>query len=288
MPTETGPKSRLRDELIRRAKLGEISSEDAENEAYRAGCEPLEVLPESLDLDPRTEEDWTLPMVLVWIIERDPSAVRAVWTKARRDATQWVSAPLASSNGTDPANKISWEKALDPLTVWDVEAVVEELAPFMLPPIIISGPRAHADLLASLQSGHLPAQGKRYETGERHAISASDWVNLDWLEDQTASAEMVGSRMEKTPKYDEVTISGQKVREIWPPLDELPSEEYHRHDWTVDCATLWVAHRNPTLFHFVGLHRPRASAILGCWVAGSRTKKEPVRGHENGRAPGNT
>jgi hypothetical protein len=261
MPPETGSKSRLRDELIKRAKLGEISPEDAEDEAHQADCEPLEVLPESLDLDPRTEEDWTLLMVLVWIIERDPNAVRAVWTKARRDATQWVSTPLAASDGTDAANKTSWElKALDRLRGWDVEAVVEESAPFMLPPIIISGPTAYSDLLAKLQSGHLSAQGKHCETGERQAIPTSDWMNLDWLRDPTASAEMVGSRMEDAPKYDEVTISWQKVREIWPPLEELPSEEYHRHDWTVDCAILWVAHRNPALFHFVGLRGPRARA----------------------------
>ena len=114
------------------------------------GCEPLEILLELSDLDPQTEEDWTLLMVLVWIIERDPSAVRAVWTKARRDATQWVSAPLAGSDGTDAAHKTSWElKALDPLKVWDVEAVVEEIAAFMHPPIIVPGLTAHSDLWAN-------------------------------------------------------------------------------------------------------------------------------------------
>ena len=85
-------------------------------------------------------------------------------------------------------------------------------------------------------------------------------MNFDWLEDQTASAEMVGDREDRAPKYDEVTVSGQKVREIWPPLEDIPSEKYHRPDWTVDCAILWVAHRNPALFHYVGLRGPRARA----------------------------
>src|ERR1039458_6600858 len=97
---ETGPKSSPRDELIGRAKLGEITPADAESEAMHFDCGPLEIRPESLDLDPRTEDEWTLLMALVWIIERDPTAVRAVWSRARGDATHWVGSPLADSDGT--------------------------------------------------------------------------------------------------------------------------------------------------------------------------------------------
>ena len=94
MATETGPKPCLRDELIRRAKLGEITPDDAESKAMRAHCGPLEVRPEALDLDPQREDQWTLLMALVWIIERDLTAVCAVWNRARRDATEWVDSPL--------------------------------------------------------------------------------------------------------------------------------------------------------------------------------------------------
>ena len=88
----------------------------------------------------------------------------------------------------------------------------------------------------------------------------SEWTDLDWLADRAAPADTVGCRIENAPKYDEVRVLWQKVREIWPPLEELPSGEYHRQDWSVDHATLWIAYRNPALFHFVGLSGPRARA----------------------------
>src|SRR5271166_1215746 len=115
MATEPGLKSRLRDERIRRAMLGEITPEDVESEAMLVDCGPLELRPESLDLDPRPEAQWTLLMALVWIIERDPTAVCAVWIEARRAATHWVGSPLAESDGTGASKKTSWElKPLDP------------------------------------------------------------------------------------------------------------------------------------------------------------------------------
>jgi hypothetical protein len=200
-------------------------------------------------------------MALVWIIERDPSAVRAVWNRARRNATEWVASPLAESDGTGAEHKKSWElKALDPPTVGDVDAVIDEEAAFMLPPFIVTGLAARGALWASLQSGRLPAQGKRCGTSERIEIPMSHWTDLDWLPDRAASADTVVGRMENAPKYDEVSVSGQKVREIWPPLEDVPSEEYHREDWTPDHAALWIAYRNPALFHFVGLSGPRAQA----------------------------
>jgi hypothetical protein len=89
MSMETEPKPSLRDELLARAKLGEITPEEAEDEALLDGCGPLEVRSypidpnqrtEPADLDPGTEPAWTLLMALVWIIARDPIAVRAVWS----------------------------------------------------------------------------------------------------------------------------------------------------------------------------------------------------------------
>ena len=195
MATETRPKLCLRDELIRRAKLGEITPDGAESKAMRAHCGPLEVRPKSLDLDPQTEDQWTLLMALVWIIERDLTAVRAVWNRARRDATEWVDSPLVELDGTEAEHKKSWElKRLNPPTVGEVDAVVEEAAGFMLPPFIVPGLAARGALWASFRSGRLPAQGKRSGTSERIDIPMSYWTDLDWLADSGASADTVGDR----------------------------------------------------------------------------------------------
>jgi hypothetical protein len=198
-------------------------------------------------------------MALIWIVMRDPSAVRAVWGKARRKATHWVESPNAESNGTEVADKKSLElEPLDPVDVSEVEAIVEEAMVYMFEPFVVPGRNALTELWANLQSGHLLAQGKHCETGERRAIPASDWAHLDWLGDPAASADMVGIRTENLPHYDEVNVPAQMVREIWPSLDEFLSEEFYREDWTVEAARLWVAYRNRALFHFVGLSGPRA------------------------------
>jgi hypothetical protein len=106
----------------------------------------------------------------------------------------------------------------------------------------------------------LLARGRRCGTSERQAIPASDWTDLDWLEDPAISADTVGGRIENAPKYDGVSVSGQRVREIWPPLEEVPAEEFRRADWNVEHAVLWIAYRNPALFHFLGSSSPRAKA----------------------------
>jgi hypothetical protein len=63
----------LRDELLTRAKLEEITPEEAETEALFAKCGPLEVRSYPIDidsemaladLDPETEPAWTLLMAL--------------------------------------------------------------------------------------------------------------------------------------------------------------------------------------------------------------------------------
>jgi hypothetical protein len=103
---ETEPKPSLRDELLARAKLGEITPEEAETEALFAECGPLEVRSYPIDidsktsltdLDPGTEPAWTLLMALVWIIARDPIAVRAVWKRRRGSLALTEPPPFSTS-----------------------------------------------------------------------------------------------------------------------------------------------------------------------------------------------
>ena len=84
-------------------------------------------------------------MALVWIITRDPIAVRAVWGKARSTFTHWVGFPLTKADGTISEKKAGWElRPLPPPTVSDAEAVCEVdedelLAEFLFPPLSFPG-----------------------------------------------------------------------------------------------------------------------------------------------------
>ena len=106
------------------------------------------------------------------------------------------------------------------------------------------------------------AEGKRHGKSEGTKISPDEWTTLDWLDDRSASANIVGSRIDNVPQHDDVSVLGQKVRDIWKPLEKLKSEDYEREDWSVDHATLWIAYGDPTLLHFVRLASPRAKRQL--------------------------
>jgi hypothetical protein len=250
MATEHSPES-LRGELIRQVELGNITPAEADSEAKFADCWPLEARPESIDLDPQTESQWSLLMALVWIIERDLAAVRAVWVKARRAAKCWVRLRVTNWDETGAEGRKIWElAALNPPTIGDLESVVAQEARFMLPPFIVAGATARKDLMTNLYSGRLPAFGARFGTSEQ-AIPATEWSDLDWIDDLAAPADMVRGRNDKALNYERVTVPGQVVREIWAPLESLRSEEFEREDWSIAHALLWIAYRNPVVFHFV-------------------------------------
>jgi hypothetical protein len=245
----------LRNELLSRAKIGEITPEEAENEAILTGLGPLAMRPDAVDSSPLSEEHWTLPMALTWIIERDLNAVREVWPTARRFATSWVDATLVEPDAIGVAERKGWElKALGLLTVGDVEAILDEEAYFMLPPFIVPGYQARTELWANLSSGRLPAEGRPVGADKHVGIPKSDWGDLEWGNDRAAVADTLLDRMQNVPRFEDARVSGRTVREIWPTLRELTSEEFLREDWSDVHATLWIAYRTPWLFHFIGSH----------------------------------
>ena len=261
MPPEIGSALTLRDQLLSRAQLGEIAPDEAETEALFEGCGPLAIAPESLDLDPRTEPNWTLIMTLVWIVTRDLSAVRAVWAKARRHSTHWVSFPLGKTDSAATEDKLGWElRRIDPATVSDVRAIIEEGDLSLDPPIVVLGWEAQEELWGNLCSGRLCASGKRYGAAGQLNIPTAEWNDLEWLNDPSVSADTVGGRADNLLRYSDIGVSGQRVRELWPSLDQIQSEEFEREDWTVFHAILWITYRDPSLFHFVGSSSPRARA----------------------------
>jgi hypothetical protein len=78
-----------RDDILDRASRGEITPEQAEEEALRLGVGPLARRPDSDAFDPMKEPWWTLPMAAAWVIWRTPAAVRRVWQAYRSEVREW-------------------------------------------------------------------------------------------------------------------------------------------------------------------------------------------------------
>ena len=89
MSTNDDRGAMARNDILQRAKRGEISPQHAEWEAMDAGCWPLAVqFPPGFD--PLGERHWTLFMAAAWIVRRNPNDVRAVWNHYRTKCRKWV------------------------------------------------------------------------------------------------------------------------------------------------------------------------------------------------------
>jgi hypothetical protein len=155
-------------------------------------------------------------------------------------------------------------KAARPPAVWEANAVTEdeEAVAFLISPFVCTGFDARLDLWEKLRSGELPAEGIPIGEKKRVNIPAPDWADLDWLTEPSASAQSVGIRESNIVRYDDVSVPALRALEIWLPLRDLPSKEYAKEEWTTEHAILWIAYRDPSLFHFVGHQNRRFRAAV--------------------------
>ena len=81
--------SSKRDDLIHRARIGEITPREAEAEADRLGVGPLAPRPADHEFDPRATSRWSLSMALAWIVRRDFGEVRKWDNEYRAECWSW-------------------------------------------------------------------------------------------------------------------------------------------------------------------------------------------------------
>lgn len=79
-----------RDIIIDKVKYGELTPDQAAQEADRLGLEPFEFYPNPADFEPTKEPTWSLPMTLAWIMWRTPDAVREMWTAYRQNCWRFI------------------------------------------------------------------------------------------------------------------------------------------------------------------------------------------------------
>ena len=65
-----------RDHLIERARVGEITGDEADAEAVRLGLGSLSHTPAPGEFRPEAETLWTVPMAVAWIVYLDLDEVR--------------------------------------------------------------------------------------------------------------------------------------------------------------------------------------------------------------------
>src|SRR6516162_8545233 len=91
-----------RDILIDRVRRGELTPEDAEQEAERHGFGPLATKPPPTEFDPDKMHWWSLPMAVAWIAWRNSASVREHYAEYAQKCLYWIpgSWNVPMNNGT--------------------------------------------------------------------------------------------------------------------------------------------------------------------------------------------
>jgi hypothetical protein len=173
-----------RQSLIRKARCGEISSDDAEAEAKRLGLGPLARKSKEADFDPMSEPWWTLPMAMAWIVWRRLRVVLVFWDKYRLECWDWRS---LQHHAEPDARTVYHLVQRRPATLGmllrlerDLEARAEE--DFVKGQM--SCETARAELWRALQEGTLQATGINFDSGRRVRIPDLEWHDLESIEEE--------------------------------------------------------------------------------------------------------
>lgn len=176
-------RGRERGRLLDQVRLGEMSPQEAEDDAKEKGVGPFAVRPDPALHDPLSKPNWTLTMALAWISSRDLKKV-AHWDKDYRDkCLDWF---LIRADALSP-----WGHELRPLSSADARRFEEEeTAPIGEHVVTIDRKAvqdAREDLWSALLEGKITAEA--IPAGERRRVPVPAY---EWQDMTTARADGLG------------------------------------------------------------------------------------------------
>jgi hypothetical protein len=172
-----------RDRLICQVSCGELDPKEAEAEAKVRGLGKLATKPNSEQFDPFKTRDWTLPMVIAWVIWRDGVKVREYWDAYRENYHYWgFSEGIGWRIVTQTPASIS-TLVLD-LTYDNLDANEDQQEPT----IVVQN--AIERIWSFLADGTFQANGIDTNAVQRREISSIEWRDLK-VDDALCSEEII-------------------------------------------------------------------------------------------------
>src|SRR4051812_43014453 len=98
----------LRDDLISKARVGEIDCDQAEAAAEAAGIPPLRSKPDPAEFNPMKNSRWPLVQAVAWIAWRDLNLVMEQSAEYRSQCTYWVERKWNQPSGTKFTRRNGW------------------------------------------------------------------------------------------------------------------------------------------------------------------------------------
>lgn len=260
----------LRNDLISRARVGEITADEAEAAAEAAGIPPLRSKPDPAEFDPMKNSRWPLVQAVAWIAWRDFKLVMEQSAEYRSHCTHWL---LREWNQpTDGGRKFTRRNGWF-LETWHPSTAVRlqtdhEIMKSTgeLPRTARLTPRrAIEELWRFLTEGRLIAEGFNHK-GLLVEIPCREWAHLQNFEQQDKDVLKYGP-MDEPPAFTDVRIRRNDLVDLWPRY--VPVE--------TDALDLGSMGDLP-LDRMVGLAAYVPFSLALCWVAAKGgAKTVPLR-----------
>ena len=275
----------LKDQLLHRASIGDLSDVQADAEAERLGLGRLSREPGSDEFRAEDQSHWTLPMAIAWVAYLCLDDVREWSAPYRAECFDWHWHRWRT--GPDGPIKEGWhlqQRAKPTLALLGISAAFDRAEGEKA--LHMSIREAREALWIALREGFFTASGIGTETNRRVEIPTLEWHELVAVEGR-GEVDEVWRGMRSTG-YRDVLVPSVAVRGFW----RRPVERVERLPPTIRpdgdgfmplyCGAQWIATQGGTL-DFPPNDPPRwraAYAILLSAITSDKVRVVGLKGSE--------
>ena len=208
-----------RDDLISRARFGEVNPDEAEAKAKANGWPPFASEPPLPEFDPLKQSRWPIVMAVAWIAWRDVELTRQQCAEFRAESTHWIfrewRQPL---KGKGFADRAGWflERLSSPTTArLMLHDIYRRTRDEFSSSQQMSAREAEAILWQALSDGKLIAEGLN-EQSKPVDIPAREWSYLKLFEER--ERDVLKYEALDREVFSSVRLKRDNILTLWPQL----------------------------------------------------------------------